>query len=84
MTNIEEIKSELKLAQRAWHINQRKRDAADEMLQALKCMDAYWTADLPEGPDGSRRALHGFGEVSEDTMQVWRTIRAAIAKAEGE
>ena len=57
--------------------------AAPKLLEALKAMDAYWTADFPEGPDGSRVALGGFGEVSEDTMQVWRTVRAAIASAEG-
>jgi hypothetical protein len=57
------------------------RAAAPDMLEALKGLDAYWTEDFPKGPDGPR--THGFGEVSEDTMQVWRNVRSAIAKAEG-
>jgi len=45
---------------------------------ALKGLDDYWTADFPAGPDGPRTTFSGFGEVSEDTMQVWRNVRAAL------
>lgn len=58
-------------------------EAHDQMLSALSALDAYWSEDFPGGPDGSRVFLGGLGQVSDDTMSVWRKVRAAIAKAEG-
>jgi len=50
--------------------------SAPELVEALKAMDDYWTADLPEGPDGSRTVL-----VGGRGLDVWRKIRAALSKA---
>lgn len=60
----------------------RLRDAAPDMLAALNKLDAWWTATFPEGPDGDRSYLGGLGTLSDDTVELWREIRAAISKAE--
>lgn len=46
------------------------RQVNAELLETLKVLDAYWSADFPEGPDGLN-------------VPWWRSVRAAIARAEG-
>lgn len=58
--------------------------AAPELLDALRSLDAYWTEDFPEGPEGSRVVLGGLGTIADDTIAIWRKVRAAISKAEGD
>jgi hypothetical protein len=53
------------------------------MLSALKAIDDFWTDAFPDGPDGAASALGGLLTLTEDTLAVWRKIRAAIARAEG-
>lgn len=62
----------------------RKIRAADDMLAALQAIDTFWTNSFPDGPEGSRKALGGLGTISDDTIEVWRTIRAALSRALGE
>ncbi|WP_106724256.1 hypothetical protein [Pseudaminobacter soli (ex Li et al. 2025)] len=57
-------------------------NAHSHLLAALKAMDAFWTEHHPEGPDGDPATLGGLVALTDDTLEVWRTIRAAIAKAE--
>ena len=59
--------------------NARLIAAAPDLLAALKALDAYWCEMLPDGPpaDDADHWLHA------DSRAVWRTARAAIAKAEG-
>lgn len=57
--------------------------AAPDMLKALKAIDDFWTSSHPEGPDGDPTIMGGLAKISDDTLDVWRTIRAAITKAEG-
>jgi hypothetical protein len=54
--------------------------AAPDMLAALQKIDADWAETFPDGPDGNRD-WHGLGKLSDETADVWRSIRAAIAKA---
>lgn len=56
--------------------------SAPSMLVALKKIDASWTESFPGGPDGDRAWCGGIGRLSEETVELWREIRAAIAKAE--
>lgn len=48
----------------------------NELLDALKALDKFWTSDFPEGPEAHE------GLLSKDTLSIWRSARAAIAKAE--
>lgn len=58
--------------------------AAPDLLTAAKALDAYWTIDFPDGPYGGREYKKGLGgTLADDTVELWRTVRAAIAKAEG-
>lgn len=61
--------------------NARLIAAAPDMLMALQALDASWTETFPDGPDGDRRWVGGLGTLSDETVTIWRTIRAAIAKA---
>lgn len=53
------------------------REAA--MREALQKLDAAWTADFPNGPD--TELLHGC-KFSDDTLEIWRAARAALAGAQ--
>lgn len=48
----------------------------DELLTALKCVDANLRAEQAGGPEDPACPL------LPDTRQMWRQVRAAIAKAE--
>ncbi|TXN33934.1 hypothetical protein [Methylobacterium sp. WL19] len=61
--------------------NARLIAAAPGMLAALKALDAHWTAAFPGGPDAADLS-YGLGQIAPDTIAVWRTARAALAKAE--
>lgn len=50
----------------------------EAMRKALERIDAFWTADFPEGPEGDRNWAGGLGKLSDDTIEVWREIRAAL------
>lgn len=56
--------------------------ASPDMLVALMAVDASWTEEFPDGPDGSRN-WNNVGTLSSDTVAIWRSIRSAIAKADG-
>lgn len=56
--------------------------AAPQVLAALKALDAYWTEDFPGGPDGPRTVMNGLGVIADDTIAIWKEVRAAIAAAE--
>lgn len=57
--------------------------AAPDLLEALKAIDSFWTESFPGGPEGSREWAGGLGHLSDETIAIWRTIRAAIARATG-
>lgn len=61
----------------------RACNAHYQMLEALKALDAWWTDSFPAGPDAAD-VSYGFGKLSEDTLAIWRQVRAAIAAAEAE
>lgn len=62
----------------------RRWNAHNDLLAAVKALDAYWTVDFPDGPDGDVEYKAGLGGVlADDTVQLWKATRAAIAKAEG-
>lgn len=61
----------------------RACNAHYQMLEALKALDAWWTDSFPAGPD-AEDVSYGFGKLSEDTLVIWRQVRAAIAAAEAE
>lgn len=63
--------------------NARLVAAAPDMLAALKGIDDFWTIAHPDGPDGDPTTMGGLATLSDDTLDVWRSIRSAIAKAEG-
>ena len=44
------------------------------LVAALKAIDAFWTEDHPEGPDGKNHFL-------AETNAIWRNARAALAQA---
>jgi hypothetical protein len=56
----------------------RAANAHGEMLEALKRLDAWWLVSFPGGPDGDRSWGGGIGMLSDDTVEIWRSIRAAI------
>jgi hypothetical protein len=70
--------------EREMEANARLIAAAPDLLAALKTIDAYWTEDFPDGPEGSRQWAGGLGELSDQTVELWRAIKSAISKAEGE
>lgn len=49
--------------------------AAPDLLAALQAMDAYWSEDIP-GPDSIQAK-----RFEEGGLDLWRQMRAAIAKA---
>ena len=53
------------------------------LVAACRAIDADWTATFPEGPEGSREWANGLGTLSDDTVEIWRKIRAALS-TEGE
>lgn len=48
---------------------------AATMHSALKLADDLWTKDFPLGPAST--------QINDDHARIWRTIRDALAKAEG-
>lgn len=58
--------------------------AAPQLLAVAVALDGAWTESFPDGPDGSREYLGGLGHLSDDTVELWRACRAAIAAARGE
>lgn len=53
--------------------------AAPDLLEAARALDALWTKDVPHGP-----GKPGENSIfAPETLDVWRAIRAAIAKATG-
>lgn len=57
---------------------------APAMYAALEALDRSWTESFPGGPDGERAFAGGVGRLSDETVDLWRTIRAALAQARGE
>ncbi len=57
--------------------------ASLELLAFAKALDASWSEAFPGGPDGPRTYLGGLGQLSDESADMWRQCRAAIAKAEG-
>jgi hypothetical protein len=57
--------------------------AAPDLLEALQALDADWSSFWPLGPDiptsGDR-----VEAIAPKTAEIWRTARAAIARATGE
>jgi hypothetical protein len=51
--------------------------------EALIRVDDDWTEAFPGGPDGPREYLGGIGHLSDKTIEVWRSIRAALSHEEG-
>lgn len=58
-------------------------EAAPEMFEALKRMDEFWTESHPAGPDGDPSTMGGLATLTDETLDVWRGIRAALTKALG-
>jgi len=58
--------------------NARLIAAAPETKDAAKAIDAYWTAQFPEGPIERQ-----FPLIGEPPLALWLQVRAAVAKAEG-
>ena len=56
-------------------------NAFDDLVAALKRVDASWTEAFPDGPDGSREYLGGLGKLSDDTANLWRAMLAALSRA---
>jgi hypothetical protein len=55
--------------------------ASPELLAACRKLDAFWSADYaPPHPDPAKQELR---LLTKETLDVWRTIRAAIARATG-
>lgn len=57
--------------------------AAPDLLSVALALDASWTETFPEGPEGSRDWAGGFGQLSDETVALWRMCRAALSRAEG-
>jgi len=57
--------------------------AAPNLLSALERLDADWTKTFPDGPEGSLD-YYGIGKMADETVSIWRDIRAALAKARGQ
>jgi hypothetical protein len=64
--------------------NARLISSAPELFDALSAVDRDWTEAFPEGPDGNLEWCGGLGCMSDKTAEIWRGIRAALAKARGE
>jgi len=58
----------------------RLKAAAPQMLDALMALDAYWTEDWPEGPDSPGKH---FIRLTNETVALWKQVRAAIRAAQG-
>jgi hypothetical protein len=48
--------------------------------KALQGMDVHWTEDFPGGPDDPKYAT-GMIALTDETLSVWREIRAALTLA---
>lgn len=57
--------------------NARLISAAPDMLPILQKLDAWWTQEWPCGPVASDGIVH----LTDETIELWVAIRAAIAKA---
>ncbi len=57
--------------------------AAPELLAACRAIDKEWSEFWPEGPDGGKPPGRVF-DIGKTTRQIWRGLRAAIAKATGD
>lgn len=57
--------------------------AFDDMLEALRALDKFWTDEFPKGPDVPAPFPNPDVRLGEDTIAIWKQIRAAIANAEG-
>jgi hypothetical protein len=65
----------------------RASNAHEALVGALRRLDAFWREDFPEGPDGDPKCKTGLAaalgaRLSENTLEIWREIRAAIALAD--
>jgi hypothetical protein len=54
--------------------------AAPELLEALRRVDAQGLSEFPGGPDDP----FTIAGCEPDAVAMWRVVRAAIAKAEGQ
>ena len=61
--------------------NSKLITAAPDLLAALGRLDAYWLETFPGGPDGDVSYAGGIGQLADECVDLWRDIRAAIAKA---
>lgn len=52
--------------------------AAPDMYEALKAIDTHWAQDGFTSPDSAKSEI-----LADDTRNIWRQIRAALARAEG-
>jgi hypothetical protein len=64
----------------------RAVNAHGALVEALKKIDAYWTEDFPEGPDGDTSVKTGIfslvgAKLSDSTLEIWREIRSALELA---
>ena len=57
--------------------NARLIAAAPDLLTVVAKLDAWWTKDMPAGPEGDR--VRGW-PISDDTRELWREMRAALAR----
>jgi len=55
--------------------------AAPALLAVAVALDTSWSDAFPDGPDGTRSWLGGLGHLTEETVDLWRACRAAIAAA---
>jgi hypothetical protein len=89
ITNKKGISAQLHVSVGGWAIwqeqeaNARLIAAAPDLLDFAKAIDASWTEYHPSGPYGYTTTLCGLGNLSEETIALWKAARAAIAKAEG-
>lgn len=61
--------------------NARLIAAAPDLLALARRLDAWWTEEFPSGPDANHEVWGGIGRLSDETLEIWRQVRAAIAKA---
>lgn len=61
----------------------KQRALIETQQAALKALDDWWTGEFPGGPDDPKNST-GFIVLSDDTLDIWRTVRAAIAAAKKE
>ena len=67
----------------------RAVNSFDDLVAALKRLDAYWLQEFPAGPSEPENTTNLLvqairGRLAAETIDIWNDIRAALAKAEGQ